>query len=380
MKIEENIKIKYLDDNKNKIKIKLILTNNIEIKIKLDFNNKEYIKKFESHDFNSLEFFDDLSSKEIYNHLKDNLSSKNIQIKQENENDDSLLNFIFSIRTEFDKENFIFFVKSKNDKPIINNLENKINNDTNNNEIINKVNKENTRKEEKREKEENKENKEHKENDEKEVNKESVRKEENKVKENEEVKENQENSLENSNEYNNKQKEFEKLFKNYDFDVDYKNYDNYDYDYDEDDKCYTSRLKKINNLKNNLTEKEKIEIIKNNYLHRRVFCYLCQEYTYINKFYKSSDNINCQILIKYYCSERHEAHSCTLIDFLFQCCKCGIYEGKITQSYRDGRRMKLTNDELISIKKEFKKMQDKIPRKNKLIKIEYYKQYLILII
>ena len=82
METEENVKIEYSDNNKNKIKLKLTLVNNTKIKIKLSFNNKDYIKQFESYDFQSFEFFDDLSPKQIYNNLKDTLSPKNIQINQ----------------------------------------------------------------------------------------------------------------------------------------------------------------------------------------------------------------------------------------------------------------------------------------------------------
>ena len=71
MEKEENVKIEYSDISKNKIKIKLSLFNNIKIKFKLSFNNKEYIKQFESYDFQSFEFFDDLSPRQIYNNLKD---------------------------------------------------------------------------------------------------------------------------------------------------------------------------------------------------------------------------------------------------------------------------------------------------------------------
>ena len=127
-------------------------------------------------------------------------------------------------------------------------------------------------------------------------------------------------------------------------------------------------IKKLNYLYNNITEKEKIEIIKNNYVYKRIFCHLCQEYTYVNKFYKSSDDIDCKILVKYYCSESHKDHCSTLLDFLFQCCKNEIYEGNVTKYIRDGKQMKLTNDELNSIKNEYNNMQDKIPKKNKLLK------------
>ena len=104
---------------------------------------------------------------------------------------------------------------------------------------------------------------------------------------------------------------------------------------------------------------------KKNYLHKRIYCHLCQEYTYINKLYKSSDDLDCKILVKYYCSESHEDHCCTLIDFLFQCCKLEIDEWETTKSYRDGKKMKLSNEELILIKKDFKEIEKNIPKYNK---------------
>ena len=74
------------------------------------------------------------------------------------------------------------------------------------------------------------------------------------------------------------------------------------------------RLESFNNLKNNFSEKTKIEIIKNNYLNKIIFCHLYQEFTYINKLYKSSNYLNSKILVKYYCSQSHQDHSFTLID------------------------------------------------------------------
>ena len=145
-------------------------------------------------------------------------------------------------------------------------------------------------------------------------------------------------------------------------------YDDEDDSYDDYIEMRNNRIKILSDLQNNTTEKEKIEIIKKNYLHNRIFCHLCQEYTYINKFYKSSDYIDCKILVKYYCSESHEDHCSTLIDFLFQCCKNEIYEDDVTKYIRNGKEMKLTNDELISIKNDYNSMHDKIPKKNKLIK------------
>ena len=72
-----------------------------------------------------------------------------------------------------------------------------------------------------------------------------------------------------------------------------------------------------------------------------------------------------KILVKYYCSESHEDHCCTLIDFLFQCCKLEIDEWETTKSYRDGKKMKLSNEELILIKKDFKEIEKNIPKYNK---------------
>ena len=218
--------------------------------------------------------------------------------------------------TEFDKENLIFYVTKNNDKQIKKDIEKKEDIDNNKNEVI-------------------------------------IEKEKN-----------PENYIVN----NNKEKDEEKKeninnlsLNNYKKNSNY--YDDEDDSYDEYIEMRNNRIKKLNDLQNNTTEKEKIEIIKKNYLHKRIFCHLCQEYTYINKFYKSSDDIDCKILVKYYCSESHEDHCSTLIDFLFQCCKNEIYEDDVTKYIRNGKEMKLTNDELISIKNDYNSMQDKIPKK-----------------
>ena len=73
IEIEENMIIKYIDSKKSNVKIKLSLLNNVKIHFKLQYQNKEYIKQFESYDFNSFEFFDDLSPKKIYNYIKETL-------------------------------------------------------------------------------------------------------------------------------------------------------------------------------------------------------------------------------------------------------------------------------------------------------------------
>ena len=73
METEENFKIQFIYNDKNKIKIKLSLSNNMKIKLKLSFNSIEYIKQFDTYDFHSLEFFDELSPKQIYLNLKDSL-------------------------------------------------------------------------------------------------------------------------------------------------------------------------------------------------------------------------------------------------------------------------------------------------------------------
>ena len=324
---EENMIIKYIDSKKSNVKIKLSLLNNVKIHFKLQYQNKEYIKQFESYDFNSFEFFDDLSPKKIYNYIKETLSPKNIEINQENINNDSALKINISIMTEFDKENFVFFVSKNVNKPMIKvtekeKEENNINNNIKNEVIIEKEN-----------------------HPEKYIATNNICQQinENKI------------SINKSN--------------NTDI-IDFNN--NY---YDDPDEEYiyyiedkNKRSKEINNLQKNINEKEKIELIKNNYLHRKVFCHLCQEYTYINKLYKKSDDINCEILVKYYCSESHEDHCCSLIDFLFICCKREIITEDTTKSFRNGKKMELSNDELNSIKKEYNNMKEKIPNKNKNLK------------
>ena len=51
--------------------------------------------------------------------MKDTLSPKNIQINQDEENDNSLLKINISIMTEFDKENFVFYVTKNNEKSVL---------------------------------------------------------------------------------------------------------------------------------------------------------------------------------------------------------------------------------------------------------------------
>ena len=92
-------------------------------------------------------------------------------------------------------------------------------------------------------------------------------------------------------------------------------------------------LKNQKNLKYNIKEKEKIKIIKKNYFNKRIFCYLCKEYTYINKFYINKDDIDNKIIIKYYCSISNLEHCCDLIDFLFQCCKNQINEKEVSKFF-----------------------------------------------
>ena len=99
MEIEENVKIRYIENmTNNDIKFKLSLINNSKINIKVSLNNIDYASKFESYNFNSFEFFEDLSAKQIYNNLKDNLSAKNIKIEKEENN----LKVTIKIKTEFD--------------------------------------------------------------------------------------------------------------------------------------------------------------------------------------------------------------------------------------------------------------------------------------
>ena len=320
MEIEENLKITYKDNNENKIKIELSLINNKIIKFKLIFNNNIYIKQFDSYDFNWFDYFNELSSIQIYKNLKEAILPKNIQIEKEKDN--SLLKITISIKTEFDKENFIFYASKVNNQQIINNKEE--NSDFNDKTIINEVifDKENNP-----------------------DNYIVSKKDENKEKFNI------------SNNFPNNQ---------------YTN-NNYNYYNDEDDsyneylEMKNERIKKLSDLQNNTSEKEKIETIKKNYLYKSIFCHLCHEYTYINKIYKASDDFGNNILVKYYCSESHEDHCCTLIDFLFLNCKNEIYD--ITEVIRDGKKMKLTNDELTSIKNKFKLIQEKVTSNNK--KINY---------
>ena len=41
----------------------------------------------------------------------------------------------------------------------------------------------------------------------------------------------------------------------------------------------------------NLFDKVKIQTIKNKHLTKKLFCYMCKDYTFINKLYKSKDDI-----------------------------------------------------------------------------------------
>ena len=127
------------------------------------------------------------------------------------------------------------------------------------------------------------------------------------------------------------------------------------------------RIKELNDLQKKYSEKEKVEIIKKKYLNKKIFCFLCQNYPFINKFYKNTDEGDNKILVKFYCSESHKYHIFSLIDLLLQCCQCEIFEGNI-ESYRDGKEMALSNEELISIKNNFKTLKEKLSKKNKLIK------------
>ena len=320
MEIEENVKIRYTENmTKNDVKFKLSLINNSKINIKVTLNNIEYLNKFESYNFNSFEFFEDLSAKQIYNHLKDNLSAKNIKIEQEGNN----LKVNIKVKTEFDYENFSFYLSKNNNKI---NKENKSKNkektnlNQDNNEVIinNGNNTENYLIQNKIEK--------------------------------------QENSIPNNfNELNSK--------------IPDTNYNEYNEDEDMEEYTYlkNQRIKQLNDLQEKYSEKEKVEIIEKKYLNKKIFCFLCQEYTYINKFYKSIDEVDNKILVKFYCSETHKCHTFSLIDLLFQCCQSELNEGNI-ESYRDGNQMALINEELISIKNKFKIIKEKIKKKNILIK------------
>ena len=313
MEIEENMKIRYIENiTNNNIKFKLSLINNKIINIKVSLNNTEYINRLESYNFNSFEFFEDLSAKEIYNHLKDNLSVKNIKIEQEEQD----LKVTILIKTEFEYENFSFYVLKNNNK--INKENNSKNNDTtnlnqDNNEII--IDKGD--------------------NSEKYL-------DTNKKKNKEIIIQNNFNDLNNNIPDNN-----------------YKEEPMEEYTY-----FNNQRTKQLNDL---YSEKEKVEIIKQKYLDKKIFCFLCQNYQFINKFYKSTDEVDYKILVKFYCSETHRYHSCSLIELLFQCCQFEINEENI-ESYRDGKRMALTNEELISIKNKYKIIKEKASKKNKLIK------------
>ena len=103
---------------------------------------------------------------------------------------------------------------------------------------------------------------------------------------------------------------------------------------------------------NNRPNKERLEIIRKNYQTKRLFCYICQEYTFNNKLYKNSDDIDNEIMVKFYCSESHQDHCYSLFDYLFNCCNEEFFED--FQSYRDGQKMKLTDEELNNIKNNLK--------------------------
>ena len=320
MEIEENVKIRYKEDmTNNDIKFKLSLINNSKINIKVTLNNTEYVNKFESYNFNSFEFFEDLSAKQIYNNLKDNLSAKNIKIEPIDKN----LKVTIKIKTEFDYENFSFYVSK-------------------NNNIINKENKP--------------------------KNKDNT----NLNQDNNEVIIDNGNNSENylvQNKIENKENAIPNNFNNLNSNITNINYNDYSEDEDMEEYTYykNQRIKQLNDLQKKYSEKEKVEIIKKKYLNKKIFCFLCQEYTYINKFYKSIDETDNKILVKFYCSEAHKYHSFSLIDLLFQCCQCELNEGNI-ESYRNGNQMALTNEELISIKNKFKLIKEKVSNKNNLIK------------
>jgi hypothetical protein len=320
MEIEENVKIRYKEDmTNNDIKFKLSLINNSKINIKVTLNNTEYVNKFESYNFNSFEFFEDLSAKQIYNNLKDNLSAKNIKIEPIDKN----LKVTIKIKTEFDYENFSFYVSK-------------------NNNIINKENKP--------------------------KNKDNT----NLNQDNNEVIIDNGNNSENylvQNKIENKENTIPNNFNNLNSNITNINYNDYSEDEDMEEYTYykNQRIKQLNDLQKKYSEKEKVEIIKKKYLNKKIFCFLCQEYTYINKFYKSTDEADNKILVKFYCSEAHKYHSFSLIDLLFQNCQCELNEGNI-ESYRDGNQMALTKEELISIKNKFKIIKEKVSKKNKLIK------------
>ena len=89
--------------------------NNTKIIFQLIFNNIYYIKKFDSYDFNFIDYFSELSSKTIYYFLKDTLSLENIKINKEEKNN-LLLKITLSITIEFDKEDFNFYVTNKKKK------------------------------------------------------------------------------------------------------------------------------------------------------------------------------------------------------------------------------------------------------------------------
>ena len=242
MEIEENVKIRYKENmTNNDIKFKLSLINNNTINIKVTLNNTEYLNKLESYNFNSFEFFEDLSVKQIYNNLKDNLSAKNIKIEQEGNN----IKVTIKIKTEFDYENFSFYMPKNNNKI---NEENKT------------INKENTN-----------------------LNPNS----------NEVIIDNGNNS-ENylvQNKIENKENTIPNNFNNLNSNITNINYNDYSEDEDMEEYTYykNQRIKQLNDLQKKYSEKEKVEIIKKKYLNKKIFCFLCQEYTYINKFYKSID-------------------------------------------------------------------------------------------
>ena len=117
---------------------------------------------------------------------------------------------------------------------------------------------------------------------------------------------------------------------------------------------------------NNRPNKERLEIIRKNYQTKRLFCYICQEYTFNNKLYKNSDDIDNEIMVKFYCSESHQDHCYSLFDYLFNCCNEEFFED--FQSYRDGQKMKLTDEELNNIKNNLKIANENINKSSLMLK------------
>lgn len=119
------------------------------------------------------------------------------------------------------------------------------------------------------------------------------------------------------------------------------------------DIIYEKNEELINYSLNDLFDFNKIEIIKQNFSNKKIFCYECNEYTFINKLFKDKDDIDHKILVKFYCSESHEDHCFDLIEYLYNCCEEEIFESDIS-SYRNGQQMQLSSEELIQIKKDYK--------------------------